>query len=173
MKGSSASILAGVFALIGGFAALIFPFVASLAVTGLVGGAFLIAGALGLFAAFSDRDLPSRGWLAVFSVLQLALGVWILANPLAGLVSLTVMAGAMFLATGILRVIWSFRLGTRAGQSFWLLLLSGVVSGGLGLYTLLFPLQASPILLGTLVAIELLSVGAALIALGLALKKLQ
>src|SRR5690606_40671539 len=59
MKGSSASLLAGVLALIGGLAALIFPFIASLAVTGLVGGAFLIAGARGLFASFSDRQLPS------------------------------------------------------------------------------------------------------------------
>ena len=119
MKGSTASILAGTLAVIGGLIALLFPFFASLAVTGLVGGAFMISGGIGLYAAASDPDLPSRGWLAVFSVLQLALGVWILANPLAGLLSLTVTAGILFLATGILRLIWAFRLGSAAGEGFW------------------------------------------------------
>ena len=126
---------------------------------------------IGLYAAFADPALPDRLWLGLFSLLQLMLGVWILANPLAGLISLTVMVGALFLITGILRVIWAFRLGSAAGRSFWLLLLSGLVSAGLGLWVLIFPLQASPVLLGTLIAIELLSAGAALIALGLALKK--
>lgn len=66
MKGSTASILAGTLAVIGGLIALLFPFFASLAVTGLVGGAFMISGGIGLYAAASDPDLPSRGWLAVF-----------------------------------------------------------------------------------------------------------
>ncbi|VDC23189.1 HdeD family acid-resistance protein [Pseudogemmobacter humi] len=175
MKGSTASFLAGGLAILGGLAALIFPLFASLAVTGLVGGVFLVSGALGLFAAFSDRNLPDRGWLGLFSLLQLVLGIWILANPLAGMISLTVMAGALFLATGLLRVVWAFRIGNLAGrgQGFWLFLLSGVISAALGLWVLIFPLQASPFLLGTLIAIELLSAGAALIALGLALKKIQ
>ena len=88
-----------------------------------------------------------------------------LANPLAGLISLTVMLGILFLVTGILRLIWAFRLGQGTGRGSWILLLSGLVSAGLGLWVLLFPAQTAPVLLGTLIAIELLSAGAALIAL--------
>ncbi|WP_283176756.1 DUF308 domain-containing protein [Gemmobacter sp. 24YEA27] len=173
MKGSTTSILAGVLAVIAGLIALIFPLPASLAVAVFVGLAFLISGALGLFAAFSDKELPSRGWLMLLALMQLVLGVWLLANPLAGLISLTIMAGALFFATGVLRLVWAFRLGTSAGQGFWVLILTGLLSVGLGLYVLFFLPAASAILLGTLLAIELLSVGAALIAMGIALRKLQ
>ncbi|NPD14301.1 hypothetical protein HOY34_03690 [Xinfangfangia sp. D13-10-4-6] len=173
MKGSTASIVAGALAFIAGLIALIFPLPASLAVTVFVGVAFLVAGALGLFAAFSDSEMPSRGWVMLFALMQLILGVWLLANPLAGLISLTIMAGALFFATGVLRLVWAFRLGVSAGQSFWVLILSALLSIGLGLYVLFFLPAASAILLGTLLAIELISVGVALIAMGVALKKLQ
>ncbi len=174
MKGATASIVAGGLALLGGFIALVFPLPASLAVTGFVGAAFLISGGFGLFAAFSDQSLPNRGWLGLFAALELVLGIWILANPLQGMVSLTLMAGMLFFASGLLRVVFGFRVGDAAGrgQGFWLLVGTGVLSALLGLYVLFFPLDSSTFLLGTLLAVELIFVGAALISLGLALRKL-
>lgn len=173
MKGSTTCLTIGALALLGGLIALIFPFFASLAATGTVGATFLFLGVIGLYAALADSGLRDRLWLGLFALLQLVLGIWILANPLAGLISLTVMLGILFLVTGILRLIWAYRLGQDTGRGFWILLLSGLVSAGLGLWVLLFPAQTAPVLLGTLIAIELLSAGAALIALGLALKKTQ
>ncbi|MFE3835974.1 HdeD family acid-resistance protein [Pseudogemmobacter sonorensis] len=170
MKSSTISIIAGVLALLGGVAALVFPLPASLAVTVFAGVAFVVSGALGLFAAFSDKTLPSRGWIGLLSGLQLVLGVWILANPLAGLVSLTLAAGILFLASGIGRVVAAF--GLKGTRLFWALLLTGVLSALLGLYAIFFLPSATPVLLGTLFAVELISVGAALIALGVGLKKL-
>jgi uncharacterized membrane protein HdeD (DUF308 family) len=168
MKGSTVSLIAGALALLAGMIALVFPLPASLAVTVFVGASFLVSGAFGLFGAFSDSSLPQRGWIALFAALQLVLGVWILANPLAGLISLTLMAGALFLISGIGRIVLGFRMqGTGA---FWLLVLTGLLSLGLGIYALFFPLASSPVLLGTLLAVELISVGAALIALGLTLR---
>ncbi len=169
MKGATALILAGGLALLGGFAALIFPLPASLAVAVLVGWMFLLSGVFGLWAGFSDPAMPGRVWLMLFGLLQLVVGVWILANPLAGLVSLTIVIGALFAVSGAGRIALAFTFaGTRL---FWTLLLTGVISAGLGLYILFNVPESSPVLLGTLLAIELLLLGGGLLSLGIALKK--
>ena len=169
MKGSTTALIAGALALLGGIIALIFPLPAGLAVTTFVGAAFLVAGVISLFSAFSNEALPRRGWVAFFALLQIILGVAVLADPLAGLLSLTILAGALFLASGLVRLMLAWRL--RGQITVWALALSGLLSLGLAFYVLLSPAAASIVLLGTLLAVELLSAGAALIALGLALRK--
>jgi len=170
MKGATSLIIAGALALVGGLVALIFPLPASLAVAVFVGWMFLIAGVLGLWAGFSDQMLPARGLLMIFGLLQLVVGVWILANPLKGLVSLTIILGALFLISGVGRLAVALSLsGTR---TFWMMVLSGVISAGLGLFILFNVPESSPVLLGTLLAIELMMIGSTLVALGLALKKI-
>lgn len=173
MKGSTVALIAGVLAFLGGIVALVFPLPVGLAVATFVGAAFLVSGAFGLFAAFSDKTLPRRGWVGAFSALQLVLGVMILAQPLAALISLTVILGALFFVSGLGRLVLAWNLRGTPDAPFWAVLLSGLLSLGLGLYVLVSPLGASAILLGTLVAVELISVGVALIALGFALRKLQ
>ena len=171
MKAATTMIIAGALALIAGIVALIFPLPASLAVTVLVGWSLLIASALGLYAALADKLMPSRGWAVFFNLLELAIGVWILANPLAGMVSLTIMVGAMMFASGVVRILVS-RSYRANGSLFWTMLLSGVVSLALGLYVLFALPAASLVLLGLLVAFELIVIGAMLVALGLGLKSL-
>lgn len=170
MKGSTIALTAGVLAILGGIVALLFPLPAGIAVTTFTGAAFLIAGAFGLFGAFSQQGMPRRGWVAFLSLLQLVLGVAILADPLAGLVSLTIIAGSFFLASGVVRLVLAWRL--RQQTSPVLLALTGLLSLGLGLYVFFSPTTASTVLLGTLLAVELLSAGVALTGLGLALRKL-
>lgn len=93
-----------------------------------------------------------------------------LANPLAGMVSLTLMLGALFLVSGVVRL--GLSLATWRGTvMFWLMALSGLISAGLGLFILLRLPEASLVLLGTLVAVELIVMGATLVAMGFALRK--
>lgn len=169
MKGTTALFTAGGLALLGGLVAILFPLPASLAVAVFVGWMFLLSGVLGLWAGFSDPAMPSRGWLMLFGLLQLVVGVWILANPLAGLVSLTIILGALFLVSGAGRV--AVALAFRGTRTFWMMLLSGLITAVLGLYILMNVPESSLVLLGTLLAIELVVIGSTLIALGLALKK--
>lgn len=170
MKGTTVLIVSGILALVGGFAALIFPLPASLAVTVLVGWAFLISGVLGLWAAFSDKEMSHRGWAGFFSLLDVIVGVWMLANPLAGMVSLTLVVGALFFASGLTRLFLAFS-NFRGTDMFWLMLLSGLISTGLGLFILVKLPAASLVILGTLVAIELIVIGTTLLSMGIALKK--
>ena len=170
MKGTTVLILSGALALLGGLAALIFPLPASLAVTVLVGWVFLISGVVGLYASFSDRTMPHRGWASFISLVDIVLGVWMLAQPMAAMVSLTLVVGVLFLASGLARLyaaVARFR-GTRL---FWMMVLSGIVSTLLGLYVLAALPAASLVLIGTLLAIELIVIGITLLSLGLALRK--
>ncbi|MDR0808949.1 MAG: DUF308 domain-containing protein [Gemmobacter sp.] len=171
MKASTISILAGLALLAGGLVALLFPLPASLAVTVFIGAVFLVGGVSELYAGLFDAFLPGRWWMVASGLLSLVLGVWLLANPLAGLVSLTIAVAILFVLSGAGRIALS--LSYRGGSSFWLVLLSGLVSIGLGVYVLANPATASPILLATLLAIELLSVGAMLLALGFALRNIR
>jgi len=170
MKGTTSLFTAGTLALLGGLAAILFPMPASLAAVVFVGWLFLFSGVFALWAGFSDKTIPARGWLMGFGLLDLVIGVWILANPLAGLVSLTIVVGALFLVSGVGRLIVAFAFS--GSSTFWAMLLSGVISGGLGLFILFTVPETSPILLGTLLAVELVVIGSSLIALGLALKKI-
>lgn len=171
MTNSTWLILAGIIGIIGGGVALLFPLPASLAVTVLVGWLMIFAAALTLYAAISQRDMPSRGWAVIFGLIELAAGVWIIANPLGGMVSLTIVLGALFFASGLTRI-WMTITRERANSwSFWLMLASGLISTGLGLYILFLLPEASLFALGIVTAIELLMLGSMALALGVELKR--
>lgn len=169
MKGSTFSVIAGVLALLGGIFALIFPLPAGLTVAVFVAWAFVISGAFGLWAAFADKDMTGRLWVALMALIELVLGVWLLANPLASLISLTLLVGILLAVSGAARL-WMAR-DLRGNRAFWLVVISGIASLALGLYTIFALSAATPILLGTLLAIELISVGAMLLAAGIFLKR--
>lgn len=165
MKTSTILMLLGAFFALGGILALANPFAASLAVASLVGVVFLIGGALQLWFAFSDAAQPHRLWNGFVGLLGVLAGVFLLADPLSGLVSLTLLLGILFLMTGIARIIGAIAL--KGSPLFWLLLISGAGSVLLGILIFVwFPAAASS-LLGLLLGFELIAEGAALIALGL------
>ncbi|PTE16375.1 HdeD family acid-resistance protein [Pseudogemmobacter blasticus] len=166
MKPSTLLLLLGAFFALGGLAALANPFAASLTVATLVGAVFLIGGVLQLWIAFSDPTLPHRLWNGVVGALGLLAGVFLLANPLQGVLSLTLLLAVLFLLTGAARIIGAFTL--RGSQFFWLLLLSGAASALLGALILIWFPEAASSLLGLLLGFELIAEGAALIVLGIA-----
>ncbi|MDF1857204.1 DUF308 domain-containing protein [Pseudooceanicola sp.] len=159
-------VLTGLLLLAGGVLALFNPFAASLAVAFLAAWVFLTAGALQLVWAFTGGDR----WLnLVFGLLAFGVGVALLANPLAGLVSLTALLGVIFLISGILRLIIAY--GLRETSLFWLMLLSGAFSVLLGIIVFGDIQQAASNLLGLLLALELISAGIGQITFGTMLRQ--
>lgn len=170
MKTSTILMLLGAFFVLGGILALANPFAASLAVATLVGMVFLLGGALQLWFAFRDAAQPHRLWNGFVGLMGVVAGVFLLADPLGGVLSLTLLLAILFLLTGAARIVGAFSL--RGSPLFWLLLLSGAASLLLGLLILIwFPAAASS-LLGLLLGFELIAEGAALVALGFAARKL-
>src|SRR6056297_3426065 len=90
----------GIIMLLGGGLAFLNPFIASLTVEAIAGAAFLVAGAVQAWMAFSDasEDGTARLLNGLLGAALIVLAVLLLANPLAGLVTLTVTVAALFLA---------------------------------------------------------------------------
>ena len=163
MKNTTFCYLAGGLSLLGGILALANPFAASLTATVLAGWSFIAVGTLMLIAA----NHPLGFHLAVFllGLLVLALGVHLVFDPLRGVVSLTAAVGSLLLVAGILRISAALRL---YGYFRVTLLVSGLLSFVLAVLIFAdFP-QSANVILGLFLAIELLSNGISLIALGMA-----
>lgn len=125
--------------------------------TALVGGVFLLIGALVSIRA------SGMSWSTLLGGAVLAvLGLFILRNPLVGAVALTLMAGALFFTSGIARV----GLAMTLKKHRLLFLFSGLVSIGLGLWIIVNPGAATLTLLGVLLGIQVLSEGVTLILAG-------
>jgi uncharacterized membrane protein HdeD (DUF308 family) len=153
----------GALAIVAGLVALANPMAATLTAERIAGWTFLFIGLMQIFAVFQQTGWGGRVWVMVVGLAFTLLGITLLARPLAGILSLTLTVGALFLAAGVMKVVLSFSLGR--GRGFWMVLLSGAISIVLAAMILSnFPESAATIL-GLLLAIELISNGVSMIAL--------
>src|SRR6185312_15163118 len=74
----------GILLVILGFAAIIVPPLASLAVTIFLGWLFLVSGIAGLAATFWARAMPGFWWSLASAVLAIIAGLILLARPIQG-----------------------------------------------------------------------------------------
>ncbi|MCA0941556.1 DUF308 domain-containing protein [Yangia mangrovi] len=156
----------GIILILGGIGAFVHPFAASLTVLTISAIAFVAAGALQLWIAFNAQaSTGARLAEAVLGLLVLAFGVFLLANPERGLVSLTWLIALFFLALGVVRIAIGFALRQRSGW-IWLVF-AGLVSVVLGVLIMATLPDSAMGLLGFFLGIDLLSsgIGATLIAL--------
>ena len=163
--------LLAVVSIVGGFMALANPFAASVAATLLAGWFFAILGVIQIVQAFRVTDWSGFLWALAFGVLTLIVGGVLLFDPLAGMVSLTVLVAVLFLVTGIAKTMFAFSLRPVSGWGW--VLVSGLVSLLLGVMILAnFPWSAQAVL-GILLGVELLSNGVLFLFVALGLRKLN
>lgn len=151
-----------------GVLALANPFDASLAVELMLGWIFTISGTLQLIGAFGG-PAGARVSAAIWGLLALFVGVSLLANPLGGLVSLTVLLGVLLVVSGLIRLVLAW--GLRQSNMFWSLLLSGAFSVLLGGMIFADVMSAATQLLGIFLAVELIISGIGAIAMGTLLNR--
>ncbi|MBD3676845.1 MAG: DUF308 domain-containing protein [Rhodobacteraceae bacterium] len=162
----------GNFMILGGVLAFVFPFPASLAVETVAGITFLVAGAMQAWLALraSSSMGSERTMSALLGFGLMALAVLLLANPLAGLVSLTSAIAALFILFGLLRL--AIGLGhTRSPSSGWMAA-AGLVSLVLGALILMSLPSSALGLLGIFLGVDLISSGAVVTIMALEAKKL-
>ncbi len=170
MKQTTWWTIGGIIALIGGFFALFNPFAASLAATFIAGWAFLLMGILQIVAIFGASGTGNKILLGLIGAMSAFVGISLLGNPLEGMLTLTLVIGIIFLVSGIFRLFAAFSL--RGTNAFWLLLLSALATGVLGVLILAdYPTTAASIL-GILLGIDLIFNGVALLSLASAGRKL-
>ncbi len=116
----------------------------------LLGWLALIAGVVGLVAALFQIGRGGFWATALSGGLLLVLGLMLLANPGVAALTLTLIAGALFLVGGIVRLVMAFDRGVPRLA----LILSGVVGVILGLIVVLNLFEATLTLLGVLLGVE-------------------
>ena len=164
-------LIVGIISIIGGFMALANPLAASITAERLAAWTFIIVGCLQVFSAFRAEGFGAKLWAAIGGAAGLFVGVSLFNNPMAGVVTLTVIVGLLFFVAGITKILMSFAL--RRSPLFMPVTVSGVLSLLLGFMILSnFP-GSAVISLGLMLAVELISNGVALIALSLQRKPRQ
>src|ERR1700730_4365749 len=107
-----AFLIEGILLAILGLAAIIVPPLASLALTIFLGWMFLISGIGGLILTFWARQMPGFWWSLISAALAVGAGIILLARPVQGTLTLTIVVGAYFLAPG-------FRARPNGRSAFW------------------------------------------------------
>lgn len=152
-------LFAGIATSLIGLVLLTFPAAATLAVTLFAGWAFIFAGLFGLVGAIADRADGGLWTGLILGVLEVVLGGFLLFNPLAGTLTLTMVFIIWLLADGVAGTLLSI---VRRGAHWGWWLVSSLISLGLGVLLLVgFPTSAIWIL-GTYGGIVLLFRGLAL-----------
>lgn len=160
-----------VISLVGGVLALLNPFAATLAATLMAGWAFALLGVLQIIQAFQVQGWGGFIWALLFGILTLVVGGSLIFNPLAGMVSLTLLVAVLFLATGVVKLFYAFSLRPVTGWGW--VLLSGVVSVVLGAMILTDMPWSVGNILGILLGIELISNGVLFLFVALGLRNLR
>jgi uncharacterized membrane protein HdeD (DUF308 family) len=120
-------LIQGLIMILLGFLAIGEPMVATVAVALFAGWLFLISGVVGLVGIFTARRAPSLWWTALSSLLGILVGFYLIWRPLAGVLSLTLVAAAYFGAQGVVQIITAIT-HRRAIPSWVWMLFGGVVN---------------------------------------------
>jgi len=157
--------LVGILSIIAGIVALANPFAATLSAELLAGYLFSAIGILTLISAFQDQGWGAWIWALLLGVLITVFGFNLIANPLEGILQLTVIAATLMMVIGIFRIIIAFT--PMAAGARGILVVAGIVSIVLSVMIFSSFPWSGAVVLGIFLAIELISNGVSLIFVAL------
>lgn len=154
-----------------GVLAVVFPFATGIGIELLLGGLLVVGAVVQVVHAFSARRWTGFLGEIALGALYLITGLMVLANPLLGLATLTLLVGAFFLVDGVVELYmgWQVRPETN-----WVgLVVSGVLSLVLaGLILAGWP-STAVWAVGLLFGINLLTTGFAMIAVAMGGRRME
>ncbi|HEY1474682.1 MAG TPA: HdeD family acid-resistance protein [Pseudolabrys sp.] len=157
----------GVVLIVLGMAAIALPPLATLAVTLVFGWLFLFSGVTGLITTFWMRHAPGFWWSLISAVLGIVVGVLLLARPISGAFSLTVVLVAFFIIEGVVSIMFALdHKRELSGQWGWMLV-SGIVDLVLAAFVFGGLPSTAAWAIGLMVGINMVFGGTALIAMAL------
>ncbi|MGH9552719.1 MAG: HdeD family acid-resistance protein [Terriglobales bacterium] len=162
-------IILGVLLIVLGLIAISFPFLTPIAAKIFLGWLFLIGGIVQIIHAFSTRQWSEFFLDLLIGILYLIAGGWLAFFPLTGIITLTVLLAAMFVAQGVLEVGMAFRIRPHAGWVW--MLIAGIVAIAAGVLILAHLPSSATWAIGLLVGISLLMSGWAYLFLPMAVAR--
>jgi len=151
-----------------GLAAMIVPPLASLAVTIFLGWMFLISGVAGLIVTFWARQMPGFWWSLFSAALAVLAGLILLARPMQGVLTLTIVVGAYFLAEGVATIMYALEHRRELSERWSWLLVSGLMDILIAFLIIAGLPGSAEWAIGLLVGINLVLGGASLVGMALA-----
>ena len=161
----------GVVLLVLGATAVVLPPIATLAVTILFGWLFLVSGIVGLVTTFWMRHAPGFWWSLLSAALGIIVGVMLLASPVTGALSLTLVLIAFFLIEGAVTIMFALDHRRELSGRWGWMLMSGIIDLVLAMMIFAGLPSTAAWAVGLLVGINMIFGGAALIAMALHARK--
>jgi uncharacterized membrane protein HdeD (DUF308 family) len=160
-------LIEGIVLVVLGLLAIVVPPIATLAVEILIGWLFLVSGVVGLVTTFWMRHAPGFWWALLSAVLGIGAGIVLLAWPLSGVLSLTLILIVFFTIEGVATIMYALEHKRElSGRWGWMLasgivdlILAGIIFAGLP--------GTAAWAIGLLVGINMIFGGSALIAMAM------
>jgi uncharacterized membrane protein HdeD (DUF308 family) len=168
-QASTVSVLWGVLLIVFGMVAICTPFLAAVAVNALVGWLIILAGVVHLVLGFRAHGAGSMIWKLLVGVAYLCFGGYVIAHPVLGVASLTLLLASLFVIEGILDIVLFVKMRPMHGSTW--ALVDGIVTLLLGLLIYMQWPSSSAWAIGTLVGISMIFSGVARVMMSLAVRR--
>ena len=158
-------LIEGIVLIVLGVLAVIVPVVATIAAAILIGWLFLISGVVGLIATFGARHAPGFSWSLLSAILGIAAGAVLLAWPVSGAISLTLLLIVFFILEGVASIMYALEHKRELSGRWSWMLTSGIIDLVLAAILLVGLPGTAAWALGLLVGINMLFGGSAMVAM--------
>jgi uncharacterized membrane protein HdeD (DUF308 family) len=164
---STLFLVEGIVLLVLGIIAVIVPPVATIAVAILIGWLILVSGIVGLISTFMMRNAPGFWWSLLSAVLATVAGAILLWSPLRGAFTLTLILTVFLAFEGVISILYAFDHRRELSGRWGMMLFSGIVDLVLAGFIFLGLPGTAAWAIGTLVGINLIFGGIAMITMAL------
>jgi len=171
-KASTWSIVWGVSLIVLGMLAVGSPLLAAVAVNAAIAWLIVLAGVVHVILAFHAHSSHSSGsviWKVLVGLAYVCFGAYLIAHPLLGVASLTLVLASLFLVEGIFNLVLFFRARSIQGSTW--VLIDGIVTLGLGLMIYLQWPSSSAWAVGTLVGVSMIVSGVSTVMVSSAVRR--
>jgi uncharacterized membrane protein HdeD (DUF308 family) len=145
------------------------PALAAVAVNAVIAWLIVLAGVVHLVLAFHAHRAGSLLWKLLVGLAYVFFGIYLVAHPVLGVASLTLLLGSLFLVEGVFDIAMFFQMRAVGGSSW--ILVDGIVTLLLGLMIFLQWPSSSNWAIGTLVGVSLIISGVTRLMLSLAVRR--
>jgi uncharacterized membrane protein HdeD (DUF308 family) len=166
---STLSIVWGVLLIVLGMLAIASPLIAAIAVNAVIAWLIILAGVVHFIVAFHTREAGGIIWRLLVGLAYVAFGGYLIARPVVGVASLTLVLASLFLVEGVLDIVMFFKARHTRGATW--LLLDGIITLLLGLMIYGQWPSSSAWAIGTLVGVSLIFSGVTRVMLATAVRK--
>jgi uncharacterized membrane protein HdeD (DUF308 family) len=160
----------GILFIVGGVFAFVSPFLAGIVVATVVGVIIVLAGIAQIVHAWKMQSWGGFIWQLIIGIVLVVGGLGIYLNPVAGVITLTLLAAVMFIVKGVFQIILGFRLRPHDGWGW--IVASGVVALIVGILIYIQWPMSSTYAIGTLAGISLAFTGWSYVMIAVAARRL-